>query len=86
MPLHDRLSLRLTVEAFNLSNHRNITSVTQRAFLPGTTANGVTALVYQDATAIAAEGLTTQPFATPTSNGTDVTRARRLQAGLRLAW
>ncbi len=82
--IKDRTHLRLSAEAFNLFNHRNITGVQQRAFLTGTTANGITALTYQDATAIAAEGLTTNPFGTPTGSATLLTRQRRLQFGLRL--
>ncbi|WP_263414441.1 carboxypeptidase-like regulatory domain-containing protein [Terriglobus aquaticus] len=86
IPLHEGATLRLTAEGFNLFNHRNVTSVTQRAFIVGTTVNGVTPLVFQDAAAIAAEGLTTRPFGTETGSGTDLTRARRLQGGLRFEW
>ena len=83
---HEGRNLRLSAEGFNLFNHRNVTSVTQRAFLVGTAANGVMPLVFQDAATIAAEGLTSRPFGTETSSGTDQTRARRLQAGLRFEW
>lgn len=85
-PFRERSTLRLTAEAFNLTNHRNVTSVNQRAFLPGTTVNGVTSLVFQDAATIASEGLTTAPFGAERSTGTDLTRARRLQVGLRYEW
>ncbi|WP_419804849.1 TonB-dependent receptor domain-containing protein [Terriglobus sp.] len=84
--LRERTHLRISAEGFNLFNHRNVTGVTQRAFLPGTVANGLTPLVFQDAAAIAAEGLTSRPFGTANSGGTDLTRARRLQAGLRFEW
>ena len=84
--LGERAHLRLTAEGFNLLNHANVTGVTQRAFLEGTAVNGVTPLVFQDGAAIAAEGLTSRAFGTPTGSGTDLTRARRLQAGLRFDW
>ena len=82
--LHDQTKLRLSAEAFNLFNHRNITSVQQRAFLTGTPVNNITPLVFQDSATIAAEGLTTNPFATPTGSATLLTRQRRLQFTLRL--
>lgn len=82
--LRNRVQTRLSAEAFNVFNHRNITSVQQRAFLTGTTTNNITALTYQDSTTIANEGLTANPFGTPTSSATILTRQRRLQFGLRL--
>ncbi len=84
IPLHDRLVLRLQAEVFNLPNHRNLSSVTERAFLPGVESNGLTPLVFQDANAIAAEGLNVQPFGTYTSATADLARPRQLQTGLRL--
>ncbi len=85
-PLHERLEARLSAEAFNLFNRRNLTAVQQRAFLVGTTVNGITPLIYQNASTIAVEGLTTRPFGTPTSSANALTRERRLQFGLRLSW
>ncbi len=82
--LRNHIQTRLSAEAFNLLNHRNITSVQQRAFLTGTTVNGITPLTYQDSATLAAEGLTANPFGTPTSSATILTRQRRLQFGLRL--
>ncbi len=82
--LHDQTRLRISAEAFNLFNHRNITSVQQRAFLTGTAVNNITPLSFQDSATITAEGLTTNPFATPTSSATLLTRQRRLQFTLRL--
>ncbi len=82
--LSRRLRLHAQVEAFNLLNQRQVESVTQRAYLVGTAVGGVTPLVFQDATTIAAEGLNTQPFATPTSTGSSISRERQLQFGLRL--
>ncbi len=82
--VHEQTKFRLSAEAFNLFNHRNITSVQQRAFLTGTTTNNITQLLFQDTSNIAAEGLTTSPFATPTSSAMLLTRQRRLQFTLRL--
>jgi hypothetical protein len=73
-----------SVDAFNLLNHRNISSVTQRAYLVGTPVAGVTPLVFQSAAAIAAEGLNTQAFGTPTSASTSVARERQIQVGFRV--
>ena len=84
VPLHDRLVLRLEAEVFNLPNHRNLSTITQRAFLPGVESNGLTPLVFQDANAIAAEGLNVQPFGTYTSATADLARPRQVETGLRL--
>ncbi len=81
-----RVQLRASAEAFNLLNHRNISSVTQRAFLVGTAVSGVTPLVYQDAAAIAAEGLNTRAFGTPTAASTGLNRERQLQLSVRLSF
>ena len=79
-----RFQVRAAAEAFNLLNHRNISSVTQRAYLVGTPANGITPLDFQNAAAIAAEGLNTQPFATPTSAATALSQERQVQFSLHL--
>ncbi len=84
--LHDHVRLRATAEAFNLLNHVNVTAVQQRAFLVGTAVGGITPLTFQDAATIAAEGLTTQAFGTPTSSSDSPTRERRIQFGLRIEW
>jgi hypothetical protein len=79
--------LRIAAEAFNLTNRRNLSSVEQRAFLvgvPGATTVGVTPLIYQDAAAIATEGLNTPAFGTPTAASTSLLRARQIQLSLRL--
>jgi hypothetical protein len=82
----DRLHLRLSVEAFNLLNHVNVTAVEQRAFLLGTAVNSVVPLVFQDAATITAEGLTTRAFSVPSSSSDSPARERRVQAGFRLEW
>ncbi len=84
--LRQRVQVRLSAEAFNLANHRNINAVQQRAFLAGTAVNGVTPLVYQDSATIAAEGLVAKPFGTATSAANSLTRERRLQFGVRMQW
>ncbi len=81
-----RVKLRASAEAFNLLNHRNISSVTQRAYLVGTAVAGVTPLVFQNAASIAAEGLNTRPFGTPNAASTSLNRERQLQLSLRLSF
>ncbi|QHN05202.1 hypothetical protein FTO74_18970 [Granulicella sp. WH15] len=80
----DRLRLRLSAEAFNLTNRLNLSSVSQRAYLVGTAVSGVTPLIFQDAATIASEGLNTQPFGAPTSASTSLNRERQIQLGLHL--
>ena len=79
-----RMQVEAAAEAFNLFNHRNVSSVTQRAYFIGTAVSGVTPLVFQSAAAIAAEGLNTQPFATSTAASTSLTQQRQIQFSLRL--
>jgi hypothetical protein len=73
-------------EAFNLLNERSLTRVETRAFLLGTpTSTGApTPLTFQDAAAIATEGLTTPAFGTATSSTSGLTRERQLEIGLRM--
>lgn len=79
-----RVRVLATAEAFNLLNHPVVSSVNQRAYLVGTPVTGGTPLTFQDAPAIAAEGLTTQPFGTRTATGTNLARERQVQFGLRV--
>ena len=72
-----------------MTNHVNISGVTQRAFLvavpgTGTAAAGVTPLVFQDAAAVATEGLNVLPFGAYTAAGTNQARERQIQLGVRL--
>jgi hypothetical protein len=86
------LHLNAFAEAFNLFNAENISSVETRAFQLGTpntignpTATGPTPLIFQDAAAIATEGLTTEvPFGTPSSSTTGMSRERQIELGVRL--
>jgi len=88
-----RFELNTFAEAFNLLNSQNISGVETRAFLVGTAATignptptgGPTPLIFQDAAAIAAEGLTTtMPFGTPNSSTTGTSRERQVELGVRL--
>ena len=81
-----RARVLASVEAFNLLNHQNVTSVTQRAYLVGTPVSGVTPLIFQSAAEIAVEGLNTQAFGTPTATGTSLARERQVQMGLRVVF
>jgi hypothetical protein len=82
--LSETLRLRGAVEAFNVMNRVNFSGVTQRAFLVGTAANGVTPLAFQDAGTVATEGLNVLPFGAHTAAGTSQARERQMQLGLRL--
>jgi hypothetical protein len=80
-----RTHLEGFAEAFNLLNTDNISRVQTRAFLLGTpaTTGAPTPLIFQDAPAIAAEGLSTLPFGAPTSSTTGMSRERQLELGVR---
>jgi hypothetical protein len=85
------VSLRASAEVFNAANHLNYSGVEQRAFLvgtpvplSGTTGPMVTPLVFQNAAAVANEGLNVQPFGAYTAAGTSQARERQVQVGLRL--
>jgi len=80
----ERLRVRGLAEIFNVGNRVNYSGVTQRAFLVGTAAGGVTPLVFQDAATVAAEGLNVRPFGTLTEAATGNTRERQVQLGLRV--
>jgi hypothetical protein len=87
--IREGLRLRASAEAFNVTNRRNYSGITQRAFLVGTPGTGtapagVTPLVFQNAAAVATEGLNVQPFGAYTAAGTSQARERQLQLGLRL--
>jgi hypothetical protein len=89
--LREGLHLRASAEAFNLTNRLNYSGITQRAFLvgtpvplSGTTGPVVTPLVFQDAATVATEGLNVLPFGAYTAAGTNQTRERQIQLGLRL--
>lgn len=82
--LTERVRAQAIAEAFNLTNHVNPSSVMQRAFLVGKSANGVTPLIFQSAATVVTEGLNVRPFGTVTSADATGARERRVQLGLRI--
>jgi hypothetical protein len=84
--LHEHIRLNAFAEAFNLLNTQSLSRVETRAFLVGTpaTSSAPTPLIFQDAATVAAEGITTAPFGTPTSSTAGLSRERQIQFGLRL--
>jgi hypothetical protein len=80
----EHVRVRGIAEIFNLTNRVNYSAITQRAFLVGTEVNAVTPLVFQNAAAIASEGLNVQPFGTFTAASTGQSPERQVQLGLRL--
>jgi hypothetical protein len=84
--LHEHVRLNVFAEAFNFLNTQSLSRVQTRAFLVGTpaTAGAPTPLVFQDAATVAAEGITTTPFGTPTSSTAGLSRERQIQFGLRV--
>jgi hypothetical protein len=81
------MRLRASAEAFNVTNRRNYSGITQRAFLvntpgTGTAPSGVTPLVFQDAATVA--GINVQPFGAYTAASTSQARERQIQLDLRL--
>ncbi|HEX5284816.1 MAG TPA: TonB-dependent receptor [Bryocella sp.] len=83
---HEHIRLNAFAEAFNLLNTQSLSRVEARAFLVGTpaTAGAPTPLIFQDAPAVAAEGITTPAFGTPTSSTAGVSRERKVELGVRL--
>ena len=82
--VRDGMVVRGVVEVFNVANRVNYSAVTERAFMVGTAVGGVTPLVFQDAAAVAAEGLNVRPFGAYTAAGTGEAAERQVQVGLRL--
>jgi hypothetical protein len=84
--LHEHIRLNAFAESFNLLNTKSLSRVETRAFLVGTPVAGgaPTPLIFQDAATIAAEGITTAPFGTPSSSTAGLSRERQIQFGLRL--
>jgi hypothetical protein len=80
------IRLNFFAQAFNLWNIRNLSGVETRAFVLGTPAQAgqPTPLLFQDAAEIATEGLSTQPFGTPTSSTTGASRERQIELGVRM--
>jgi len=76
--------VKASVEAFNLLNEENVSSVNQRAYLVGVPVAGITPVVFQSAAEVALEGLNTTAFGTPTATGTSLARARQVQMTVRI--
>ena len=77
------------LQGFNVLNSQSISRVETRAFLVGTpvVTNGVsgpTPLVFQNAAALAVEGLSTPAFGTPLSSTAGISREREIELGLRV--
>jgi len=82
--LSERVRLRFTADIFNLPNYRNVSAVSQRAFLVGKPVAGITPLIFQDAATITSEGLNTQPFGSFNGTSQGQARERQIQLGARL--
>jgi hypothetical protein len=90
--VRQNLQIDASAEAFNLWNTRNLSSLETRAFVLETATSttgtcpavAVPTLLFQDAAAIACEGLTTPAFGTPTSSTTGASRERQIQLGIRV--
>jgi hypothetical protein len=83
---HEHVRVNAFAEAFNMLNTQSLSRVETRAFLVGTpaTTGAPTPLIFQNAATVAAEGITTAPFGTPTSSTAGLSRERQLQFGIRL--
>ena len=82
----DRVKLRSSAEAFQCDESREPV-VGEPAGLPGGDAGGGLACdstELQSAATVAAEGLNTPPFGTPTAASTSLSRERQIQSGVRL--
>ncbi len=75
-----------SVEALNVFNHQSVSSLNERAYLVGTAVDGVTPLVFQSAAEIAAEGLNTTGFGTPTGTGSSLNRERQVQFSVKVSF
>jgi hypothetical protein len=84
--LREHVRLNAFAEAFNLLNTQSFSRVETRAFLVGTPAalGQPTPLIFQNTATVAAEGITTEPFGTPTSSTSGASRERQIELGLRL--
>ena len=78
--------LELRADAFNVLNTVSLSRVETRAFLLGDegSVGGMTPLVFQDAAAVAAEGISTPAFGTALSSTSGLSRERTLTMGARV--
>ena len=84
LAVREGVRLRGIAEVFNLPNRRNLSAVSERAFLVGSSVNGQYPLLFQSAAAVAAEGLTAIPFGQATASGEGQGRERQIQVGVRV--
>ncbi len=82
------MRLQVRADAFNLLNTVSVSRVETRAFLLGTAGSvgGMTPLMFQDATAVASEGVSTPAFGTALSSTTGLSRERTMEFGVRLSF
>jgi Carboxypeptidase regulatory-like domain/TonB dependent receptor len=80
----EKLRMRGSIEIFNLTNRVNYSAIMERAYLVGTETGGVTPLIFQNATTVAAEGLNVRPFGTFTAASAGQSAERQIQLGLRI--
>ncbi len=80
--------LGVHADAFNALNTVSVSRVETRAFLTGTAGSvgGMTPLVFQDAAAVASEGVSTPAFGTALSSTTGLSRERTVEMGVRLSF
>ena len=76
--VHERWRLEANAEGFNVLNRQNYSGLNTIAYTVGSTSQGVTQLLYQDA------NKTGTPFGQFTSAGTNLYRERQVQFALRL--
>lgn len=88
LPVRGALRLSLQADAFNVLNSVSVSRVETRAFLLGApaTSGGATPLVFQDAAAIALEGLAMPAFGTKLSSTSGLSRERQVEMGVRLSF
>lgn len=84
--LREHMRLSVFAQSFNVLNMQSLSRVETRAFLVGTPASvgAPTPLVFQDAAAVAAEGVSTAAFGTATSSTTPLSRERQIELSVRL--
>ena len=101
LPMRSKVDLRASKElqlgrwrvgvhadVFNALNTVSVSRVETRAFLlgPAGSVGGMTPLVFQDAAAVASEGISTPAFGTALSSTTGLSRERTVEMGVRLSF
>ena len=88
MRLGGRWAVEAHADALNLLNTVSLSRVETRAFLMGTAGSvgGMTPLLFQDAAAVASEGVATPAFGTPLSSTTGLSKERTVEVGVRVSF